>query len=132
MRIRIALCAAVAAVAASAASAAGPTFPSISGPDVLTGKRVSLSAYRGRAVVVNFWASWCGGCVEEARDLAFFARSHTGVAIIGVDTEDSKAGARKFLRRYGFSHPSIADPKGKIAEQLGIPGIPTTLFLDRQ
>ncbi len=119
-----------AALVAAPASAAGPPAPALSGVDALTGKRVSLADYRGRAVVVNVWASWCGGCKEEARDLAFFAREHPSVALLGLDTEDSKAGARAFYRRYGFSHPSIFDPKGTLAERLGIAGIPTTLFLD--
>src|SRR5437016_13909079 len=135
MRRLLLLAAAVgAAVSVASAAGAGPRFPELAGRDALTGKRISLAEtpYRSRVVIVNVWASWCGGCIEEARDLAFFVRGHPGVALVGIDTEDSKAGARAYYRKYGFRHPSIWDPKGSISEGLGIGGIPTTFFLDRQ
>jgi thiol-disulfide isomerase/thioredoxin len=104
--------------------------PPLSGVDVVTGKRLSLDDYRGRVVVVNVWGAWCGGCITEAPDLARFVRRHPGVAMLGVDSEDSKAAARAFYRRYGLHHPSIFDPQGVLARRLRLHGLPTTLFLD--
>ena len=83
-------------------------------------------------MVINAWASWCGGCIAEARDLRAFVRSHPGVALLGIDSEDSRTGARAFRRTHGFTWPSVFDPKGLVARKLGVKGLPTTLFLDRR
>jgi thiol-disulfide isomerase/thioredoxin len=118
----------VAALIAAAALQAPP----LAGTDVVTGKRLSLADYSGRVVVVNVWGAWCGGCITEAPDLARFVRRHPGVAVLGIDSEDSRSAARAFYRRFGLHHPSIFDPKGMLARRLGLQGLPTTLFLDRR
>ena len=122
-----------AAALSAAAAAAGPRqAPPVFGPELTTGKTVSLEAYRGRPIVINAWASWCGGCIVEAKDLRAFARSHPDVALLGIDSEDSRTSARAFQRAHGFTWPSIFDPKGRVARKLGVKGLPTTLFLDRR
>src|SRR5919201_2009404 len=102
----------------------------LAGADPVTGRHVDLAAYRGKPVVLNVWGSWCEGCNAEAADLAWFGRSHPQVQLIGVDTQDSSSRARSFYRRWGWRHPSIADPKGELAAQLGVQGYPTTFFLN--
>ena len=102
----------------------------LAGTDPVTGRHVDLAAYRGKPLVLNVWGSWCPGCNAEAADLAGFARSHTNVQVVGVDTQDSSSGAKAFYRKWGWHHPSIADPKGELAAQLGVQGYPTTFFLD--
>jgi cytochrome c biogenesis protein CcmG, thiol:disulfide interchange protein DsbE len=104
----------------------------LGGSDPLTGKRVSLASYTGKPIVLNMWASWCTGCYAEARALATFTRTHPQAQVIGVDIQDTKAAAAGFYRRFGWRHPSIFDPAGRIAAQLGLQGLPTTLFLDRR
>ena len=123
----LALAGAVLAVPVSAAS-----LPKLAGPDVRTGKFVAVSDYAGKPVFVNFWGSWCDGCKTEARTLAAFERTHRAqVAIIGVDTIDSRAGAKAFYARYDADYPSIWDPRGLIAGAWTA-GTPTTLVLDRK
>jgi thiol-disulfide isomerase/thioredoxin len=131
MRILVAL-AATLLLAASAPAARSPQAPPLAGVDLVSGKRVSLDDYRGRVVVVNVWGAWCGGCLLEARDLARFVLKHPGVAVLGIDSEDTRAAARAFYRRFGLHHPSIFDPRGVLARRLGLTGLPTTLFLDRR
>jgi thiol-disulfide isomerase/thioredoxin len=121
--------AAGAEAAAVAASANSPL--ELSGTDPVTGKRVSLAAYAGKPIVLNMWASWCTGCYAEARALAAFARTHPQAQVVGIDIQDTRQAAKAFYRRYGWRHPSIFDPSGSIAAQLGLQGLPTTLFLDR-
>jgi thiol-disulfide isomerase/thioredoxin len=104
----------------------------IAGTDPVTGDHVSLADYPGKPIVLNVWGSWCVGCMAEARDLATFAREHSDVQTIGIDTQDTAAGARAFYRQYGWKHPSIADPNGRIAAKLALQGTPTTFFLDRR
>jgi cytochrome c biogenesis protein CcmG/thiol:disulfide interchange protein DsbE len=102
----------------------------LAGTDPITGRHVDLASYREQPLVLNVWGSWCPGCNAEAADLARFARSHPKVQVVGVDTQDSASGARAFYRKWGWRHPSIADPKGELAAQLGVQGYPTTFFLD--
>jgi thiol-disulfide isomerase/thioredoxin len=82
--------------------------------------------------VVTIWASWCPGCNAEARTLARFAKSHPEAGFIGVDFSDTKDDARGFYEKYGWTFPSVFDPDGQIAGELGLQGTPTTIFLDRE
>jgi cytochrome c biogenesis protein CcmG, thiol:disulfide interchange protein DsbE len=91
---------------------------------------VELASYRGTPLVLNVWGSWCPGCNAEAADLARFARSHPNVQVVGIDTQDTSSAAKSFYRKWGWQHPSIADPKGELAARLGVQGYPTTFFLN--
>ena len=120
-------CAALAVCAAVSAAK-----PPIAGHDALTGKRLALTQYAGKPVFVNVWGSWCLGCTAEAPTLARFARSHKRqVAFLGIDTEDSKQGARAFYKRFDTDYPSIWDPRGVLAGAWSR-GAPTTLVFDRR
>lgn len=124
-----------------AARGTGPAGPShvsggssgaleLAGTDPVTGKPVDLASFRGKPLVVNVWGSWCEGCNAEAADLERFARSHPAVQVVGVDTQDTTGGAKAFYQKWGWHHPSIADPRGELAARLGIQGTPTTFFLN--
>jgi thiol-disulfide isomerase/thioredoxin len=104
----------------------------VSGTDVVSGKAVSLAQFEGKPVVLTIWASWCPGCNAEAFALARFAKAHPEAGFFGVDFQDTKAAARSFYRQYGWRFPSVFDPKGRIADGLGLQGTPTTIFLDAQ
>lgn len=87
---------------------------------------------RGKPVVVNVWASWCGPCRVEA-PLLQKASGHFGerVAFLGVDARDSEGDARDFLRRYGVAYPNVVDADDEIVGRLGLRGFPTTYIFDR-
>jgi len=104
----------------------------LSGTDPITGEAVELTAYRGKPVVINVWASWCAGCNEEAADLRRFAQKHPEAQLIGVDYEDTVSGAKRFYERWDWAHPSVFDPQGAIAADLRLRGLPSTFFLDRR
>lgn len=117
----------------SAAAAAEPAQPlRLAGPGLERGTRLSLSAFRGRAVVVTVWASWCGGCIQEAPALARFAARHPRLAVVGVNTMDARVPASSFARRNGLRFPSIFDPHAVLFARLRTGGLPATLFLDRR
>jgi cytochrome c biogenesis protein CcmG, thiol:disulfide interchange protein DsbE len=105
------------------------------GPAALTGEtmdgsRFDLADYRGKPVVVNFFASWCAPCNSEAPDLAEFARENPDVAFVGVDTGDKFDDGTAFAEKYGLGYPMVFDPDWTIASAWGVDGIPTTVFLD--
>jgi thiol-disulfide isomerase/thioredoxin len=106
--------------------------PEVSGEDPITGEDVALADFRGKPVVINIWASWCPGCIEEAADLREFAADHPEAVLLGVDFQDTFGGAREFYERWGWKHPSIFDSSGSQTAQLGLFGLPTTLFLDAE
>lgn len=98
----------------------------------LDAETVSLKAYRGRPVIVNFWASWCFECIEEHRVLRD-AQGQYGdrIAIIGVLYQDTTAAARGFLARYGDGGwPNLVDADGELAIDYGVMGVPESFFID--
>jgi thiol-disulfide isomerase/thioredoxin len=122
----------VAATLLAGTSAAAGTRPPIAGRDVATGRYVALRQYAHKPVLVNVWGSWCFACNREAPLLARFARTHAKqVAVLGIDTEDSRTGARAWYRRYGRTYPSIWDPHALLAGAWSR-GAPTTLVFDRR
>jgi cytochrome c biogenesis protein CcmG, thiol:disulfide interchange protein DsbE len=96
--------------------------------------RIELSSLRGKAVVLNFWASWCVPCKKEAPRLeAAWQRYRTkGVVVIGVDANDFASDAKTFMRRYGVTYPVVHDGAGTTLTPYGITGFPETVFIDRR
>jgi cytochrome c biogenesis protein CcmG/thiol:disulfide interchange protein DsbE len=97
------------------------------------GVEFTLSQYRGQPAVINFWASWCPPCREEARVLESAWRSYKdkGVIFIGLDMQDTEDNARNYLREYDVTYPNVLDTDGKVTVDYGIIGIPVTFFVNR-
>ena len=90
---------------------------------------------RGRVVVVNFWASWCvPACYEEAPVLEQAWRDYKerGVTLVGINIQDKDEAARKFMSQFDFTFPNAMDPKGKVAVDYGVYGVPETFFIDKK
>ncbi len=100
-----------------------------------TGTSVSLESLRGKVVMLNFWASWCvPACYEEAPTLERTWRDYKdkGVTVVGVDIQDKEEAAREFLARFEHSFPNAPDPRGRVAVDYGVYGVPETFFIDRK
>jgi cytochrome c biogenesis protein CcmG/thiol:disulfide interchange protein DsbE len=98
------------------------------------GGEVRLSDLRGKAVFLNFWASWCPPCRAEARDLeaAWQELKHHNMVFIGVALQDTDENSRAFLEEFNVSYPNGRDESGKIAVDYGVWGIPESFFIDPQ
>jgi len=98
---------------------------------VLRDDFVALSELRGHPVVLNFWASWCGPCRDEAPRFEASALAHRGrVVFLGVDAQDLTSDARSFARKYGINYVSVRDGGGSILGHYGLTGFPETYYLD--
>jgi cytochrome c biogenesis protein CcmG/thiol:disulfide interchange protein DsbE len=94
-------------------------------------KKVSLSQYQGKPVIVNFWASWCGPCQQETPLLArWYKQQHGHVVLLGLDENDSVASALSFARAKGVTYPIGFDPNVTVASAYGVDGLPQTFFLN--
>lgn len=100
--------------------------------ETLAGGRLSLAQLRGSPVVLNFWASWCLPCREEAPLLTAAAADYAarGLRVVGVVYQDSAQSARDFMAQYGQTYDGLLDPDGRTAIDYGVFGIPETYFID--
>jgi cytochrome c biogenesis protein CcmG/thiol:disulfide interchange protein DsbE len=99
----------------------------------LADRRLALAELRGYPVVVNFWASWCIPCRDEAPILNESARAHAGeVVFVGVDVQDLRSDALAFLREFDPPYASIRDTGNDAYEAYGLTGVPETFYLDAQ
>jgi len=92
----------------------------------------SLVDYKGRWVLVNFWASWCTPCRAEAPALEEFQRQHGGprFTVLGIDSQDLSGDAKAFVERYGLSYPQLRDGNGDNADEYGTTGVPENFLVD--
>lgn len=111
-----------------------PAAPSLALPRLGAPGQSSLAAYRGRIVVLNFWASWCGPCRSEAPLLERWQRRLAAVngTVLGVDVLDVTSDARSFIRQHGLSYPMLRDGGGSGARRFGVAGYPETFVIDRR
>ena len=100
----------------------------------LGGGTASVGDYKGKVVLVNFWASWCPPCTKE---LPLLERTQAKMAaaggtVLGINTRDATEDAQGFIRRYDLTFPSLRDGSGDFAEKWGLTGYPESFLLDER
>ncbi len=96
--------------------------------------KFDLASLRGKVVVVNFWASWCFGCKKEAKALNAAAKAwrRRGVVFVGVDVNDFRGAASRFLDRHDVGYTIVRDGQGSSLGKWGVTGLPETFFVNRK
>ncbi len=94
----------------------------------------SLADYRGKWVLVNFWASWCVPCRQESPALEGFQDRHGGprFTVLGINTRDLTGDGRAFVREFGLTYPQLRDGDGDEASDYGTTGVPENFLVDPQ
>ncbi len=119
--------------AAELASGRSPAAPAFTLPRLDTDGELSLASLEGKVVVLNFWASWCLPCKEETPRLqkAWERWRGEGVVVVGIDAQDFRADAKRFMKRFGVTYPVVYDGKGSLLGRYGVTGFPETFFVSR-
>jgi len=101
---------------------------------LLGGENVSLSSYKGKVVILNFWATWCPPCRAEMPSMETLYKSFNGqgLEILAVDIGEDTSTVQKFIRSNGYTYPILLDSSKKISSIYGIKAIPTTYIIDRE
>lgn len=109
----------------------GQIAPEITGIG-LNGKPASLSDYSGKVILLNFWATWCGPCVEElpALERVYEKLKDSGFVVIGVAIDDTESDVIEYRDQYKLTFPLIIDHSGLAKRSYGIQGVPETFVLD--
>jgi cytochrome c biogenesis protein CcmG/thiol:disulfide interchange protein DsbE len=121
--------------AGALASGGNPTAPDFTLPRIdAKGGELTFASLKGKPVMVNFWASWCTPCKDEAPALqkTYEKYRSQGLVVLGVDAKDFRQDGKRFLRRFGVTYPVVADGRGSTLGKWGVAGFPETFFVDRE
>ena len=97
------------------------------------GELVSLTNLQGKVIVVNFWATWCGPCVEEIPMFQdYFERYNDQIMILGINEQEDPDEVREFLQQFGVSYPILMDRSAELAPVYRLMALPVTVFVDEE
>lgn len=104
------------------------------GPHTGSAPTIRLAGLKGKPIMLNFWASWCVPCQQEAPLLQKTWQSvqRQGIFFLGIDFQDARSDGLNFLHTYGITYPNVTDDTGSTAINYGLTGVPETFFINRQ
>ncbi|MEO8836039.1 MAG: TlpA disulfide reductase family protein [Caldimonas sp.] len=133
--LRLALCAALGVAGATASSAIAPATPA---PDfalhAMGGSNLRLTEQRGRVVMVNFWATWCGPCRQEMPQLNRLYEKYrsSGFVLLGVNVDDDQSKAAEVAKKLGVTFPVLLDTDKTVSKLYDVSTMPSTVIIDRE
>lgn len=101
--------------------------------DINGNNDIKLSSLKGKAVIINFWATWCYPCREEIPDLekSYKENKDKGLVILGINIKEDNSKVSKFVKDYKITYPVLLDIDGTVSDAYRVFGIPTSFFIDR-
>ena len=110
-----------------------PAAPGFTLPRLDRDGDLTLASLRGKPLLINFWATWCAPCEEEAPVLEDAWREHRdeGLVVVGVAYDSFRGDVRRFARRFGMTYPLVHDREKAAVRRYGLKGVPETFFVDR-
>lgn len=119
---------------AHAAVTTGQTAPTFTLPSLTTNQSISLNQYRGKIVLVDFWASWCIPCRASfpAYDRLQKKFQSKGFVVLAISVDKNIDAAKRFINKYPTSFQKLHDPNGRVASQYGPPTMPSAYLIDKQ
>ena len=101
---------------------------------LLNGREAALSSYKGKVIILNFWATWCPPCRAEmpSMETLYQRLKNQGLEILAVDIGEDSDTVQKFIKSNPYTFPVLLDNGGKLSSQYGVSAIPTTYILDRE
>jgi cytochrome c biogenesis protein CcmG/thiol:disulfide interchange protein DsbE len=120
-------------ISALVADGKHPAAPKVDLEKLDGGGTMSLASLRGKIVVLNFWASWCGPCKDEAPLLQQISLQYAdqGVVVLGIDSQDASSDGRAFAGRYHLTYPLLHTAGSDLSHRWGVTGYPETFLIDR-
>ena len=107
--------------------------PAVTAPALDGGRPITLAAFRGRPVLLNFWASWCEPCQKEMPALVTFSKEHPGMSVVGLAVNDRPAYSRRFAKKVGADFPLGIDRDADVAAKFDASiGLPMTVIIDQE
>jgi peroxiredoxin len=96
------------------------------------GDVVRLSDFRGKIVILNFWATWCVPCRKEFPELVKTYDPNSDIVVVGVDLQENAGEVRDFAAQFGATYPIVIDQDAKVADSYRLLGLPSTYFIDKE
>jgi peroxiredoxin len=134
-RISVSLCLAIAFLATGCDRGSHPSQTGKPAPDFTVSdgtSTVHLASYRGKIVLLNFWATWCPPCIQELPSLQQFHRDHPEIAIVAVSIDEDDDAYKRFLVQRQVNFTTVRDPAQTAASKFSTEGWPETYIIDRQ
>jgi len=118
---------------AAESASVGKSAPNFTAP-VASGGNLALSALRGKGVYLNFFATWCAPCNEEAPYINGLQKQFRkrGLVVVGVDEREDNDKAKSFIQKFGLTYKAIVDANGDVLAPYGAIGLPLHVFIDRR